>query len=320
VKDARLSAIALLVPLGLVGHFIQLAGEDFPWSVHALERYYVTPGWHLWLHPVVPAGIAVALAGAAIGLVIRRTDRWLLAVVGLYAAHYLTYPFRIRNHMTFMFAELVMIGGVLVIARSDRARREGWAMIGAALVLCITYASAALHKTNTEFLAFDAARSSAVDGLTTFFIYGDLGNEPPRWAMALAIYGTIAIEALAPILAWRVERLRIPMVLALFAFHFPHVAVMNVADYPMIASAFYPAFFRENDFARVLEHMRPSVYTVLGAVIGVALQLWFMPWIGALTLFGIVVTALWGWSAAAMIRSLTARKITVADAHPAEVG
>ena len=88
---------------------------------------------------------------------------------------------------------------------------------GMAAVLCVTYLFAAIHKTNENFLAFDAARSSAVDGLTTFWIYGDLGEEPPVWAMAVAIYGTIALEALAPIVAWRVRRLRVPVILALFA-------------------------------------------------------------------------------------------------------
>lgn len=318
MSDARLRAIAILLPIGLVGHFIQLAGEDFP---RALERYYVTPGWHLFLPPYVPAAIASALACATIGLAYKRTPPWLAAVALFYAAHYLTYPFRIRNHMTLMLAELVVIAGVWLIGRRGPAARvDRWAMTGAAAVLCVTYASAALHKVNSEFLAFDPARSSAIDGLTTFWIYGDLGSEPPRWAMALAIYGTIAIEALAPIVAWRVARLRVVAILALFAFHFPHVAVMNVADYPMIASAFYPALFSHAHFRLLLRHARPSAITIGGAAIGMALQLWFMPWLGALTAFGILVAGLWGWAAAAMIRTLVPRKRPTAGARAAVVG
>jgi hypothetical protein len=307
--DLRVRAIALLLVPGFVGHFIQLAGEDSPWTDWAALRYWHTPGWHLELHPSVPIAIAAALVLAVIGLVVRRTRRWMVAIAILYAAHYLTYPYRIRNHMTHMLAELTIFGGISAIVwlsgKKPSHSTERAAMNGMAAVLCVTYVSAALHKVNANFLAFDAARSSAVDGLTTFWIYGDLGSAPPLWAMAIAIYGTIAIEALAPIVAWRVHALRVPAVLVLFAFHMPHVAVMNVADYPMIASAFYPAFFSHAHFRIFMRHARrPNAYTVGGAILGAALQLWFMPYFGALMALGIFVLALWGWAAGAMIRML----------------
>lgn len=305
-RDERVQAIAILLVPALVGHAIQLAGEDVPWADWARLRYFHTPGWHLLLPPEVPVLIAVGLAVATIGLAVRRSRPWMVAIIALYAAHYLTYPYRIRNHMTFMLAQLAMLAGVWWIGRgARRIHVDGWAVRGMAAVLCVTYGSAALHKINTRFTSFDPTRSAAVEGLTTFWIYGDLGSMPPVWAIAVAIWGTIVIEALAPILAWRVHVLRVPLVLVLFAFHFPHVAVMNVADYPMIASAFYPALFTRAHFRLVLRHARrPNAFNVLGAALGVAAQLWFIPWWGRLTIFGIGVMALWGWASGAMIRML----------------
>lgn len=305
-RDERIQAIAILLVPGMVGHTLQLLGEDVPWADWARLRYFHTPGWHLLLPPEAVVLVAVGLAVAVIGLAVRRSRPWLLAIIALYAAHYLTYPYRIRNHMTFVLAQLTMLAGVWWIGRRhDRRDVDRWAVRGMAAVLCVTYVSAALHKINTSFTSFDPARSAAVEGLTTFWIYGDLGSAPPTWAIAVAIWGTIVIEALAPLLAWRVHALRVPLVLVLFAFHFPHVAVMNVADYPMLASVFYPALFPRAHFRLVLRHARgPNAFNVTGAALGVAAQLWFIPWWGPLTIFGIGVMALWGWAAGAMIRML----------------
>lgn len=335
-RDERLRAVSLLLVPAFVGHAIQLLAEDVPWEPWARLRYYYTPGWHLLLPPEVPVAIGVALAVALIGVAVRRTRPWVLAVVVLYATHYLTYPYRIRNHMTHMLAELTMLGGVWALGwlsgavdlrgRGRHALRvDRWAASGMAVVLCITYFFAALHKVNRNFVALDASRSAAVEGLTTFWISGGLGSEPPVWAMAVAVWGTIVIEAAAPILAWRSTRLRVPMILTLFVFHFPHVSAMNVADYPMIASAFYPALFSRAHFRLLLRHARrPSAYTVTGAVVGACAQIWFMPWLGKLTGFGIFVMALWGWAAGAMIRMLAhgahRRARGAASARPAAVG
>lgn len=332
-RDERLTAIALLLVPGFLGHFMQLAGEDHPWAAYARMRYWHTPGWHLYLPQWVPWTIAALLAGAVIGMAIRRTRPWMLAVIGLYVAHYVTYPYRIRNHMTHMLAELTMIGGVWIVGwlsgavdlrgRGPRALRvDRWAANGVAAVLCVTYFFAALHKTNDRFLSFDADRSAAVEGLTTFWIYGDLGSVPPTWAMAMAVYGTVVIEAAAPLIAWRVPRLRVPAVITLFLFHFPHVAVMNVADYPMIASAFYPALFGRAHFRLLLRHARrPNAWNVTGAALGVFGQLWFMPYWGELMALGVFVMALWGWASGAMLRMtlrgvMARRSVDARAAHP----
>lgn len=340
-RDERLRAMALLLLPAFVGHFIQLGGEDMPWKPWAWPRYWVTPGWHLYLSPWIVVAIAVLLAGAIVatfGTTLR--DLWrearparsetpelvrraslarvaALAMIGLYAAHYLTYPYRIRNHMTTMLSELLMLGGVwLVGAWSGAADLRGrgrharlvdrFALNGMAAVLSVIYLFAALHKTNDNFLALDD-RSDAVRGLTTFVIYGDLGSVPPVWARVVATWGTVLIEAAAPLVAWRVPRLRFAMITVLFLFHFPHVAVMNVADYPMIASTFYVALFSRAHFRILLRHMRPNAYTLAGGALGAAGQVWFMPWVGALMVFGIFVMALWGWTMGAMARATLSR-------------
>ncbi len=302
-RDARVQTICVLLVPAFVGHTLQLLGEDTPWAPHAWSRYWFEPGWHLYLPPAVPALIAVALAGAVTGLAVFRTRPWVAAIVVLYAAHYLTYPYRIRNHMTLMLSELVMLGGLWGIDRLRRAppRSDRYVATGIATVLCVTYFFAGFHKINDHFLSL-GPMSAAVQGIDDFWIYGDLGHRAPTWARALAVYGTVVIECLVPLVAWRVPRLTAPAILVLFAFHFPMISVLNVSDYPMLASAFYPALFTRARFRLVLRHARrPTPFTVVGAGIGAAAQLWFMPYWGALTIFGIFVMALWGWAAGAIV-------------------
>jgi hypothetical protein len=331
-KDERLRAIAILALPAFVGHFIQLGTEDMPWEPWAWPRYYTTPGWHLYLSPWVVVAIAVLLALSVFAVFAIEARAWLaprarastlarpaaLAMIALYAAHYLTYPYRIRNHMTTMLSELAMLGGIWLVGwwsgaadlcgRGPRARLvDRYALFGMAAVLCVIYLFAALHKTNDNFLALDE-RSDAVRGLTTFLVYGDLGSVPPTWMKRLATWGTVVIEAVAPVVAWRVPRLRFLAITALFLFHFPHVAVMNVADYPMIASAFYVALFSRAHFRILLRHARPNAFTLAGGALGAAGQLWFMPWVGALTVFGIFVMALWGWTMGAFVRAWAKRR------------
>lgn len=315
LRDPRLRAYcALLVP-AFVGHALQLTAEDTPWAEIALRRYWITPGWHLALAPEIPLVIAVLLGLAVIALALRPSRATLLAVTVFYAAHYLTYPWRIRNHMTTMLGGLVIVSLIWLVARASgalttrdhtmsRARQvDRLAVLGLAVVLAVTYFFAGLHKLNSGFTnPSPDGPSAAVRGLTTFWIYGDLGSVPPSSAVALAIWGTIAIEMIVPIVALLLPRLAVPCIAILMLFHVPHVAVMDVADYPMIASAAYPALV-SRAHARVLaRHLRPNAWTLAGAAIGVGTQLWFMPWFGRLTIFGIGVLAIWGWALGAMAR------------------
>ncbi len=310
--DGRVRAISWLLVPAFIGHTIQLLGEDVPWAGWARVRYWTTPGWHLDVSPWIVIGIAVGLAVAVIGMAVRRSRPWMNAVIVLYAAHYLTYPFRIRNHMTLMLASLLAIGGTWWIARASGAVDrwgEGrysrlvdrYAMRTVAVVLCVTYFFAGLHKTNVGFLCFDE-RSSAFKGVTDFWIYGDLGHRAPDWVVGIAIYGTLVVEYTVPILARLITPLRIWLVIALMLFHFPHIAVMNVADYPMLASAFYPALFTRGHW-RLLERKlyRASRWNVSAAVMAVAAHFWFMPYWGALMVFGAGVVAIWGWWAGSML-------------------
>jgi uncharacterized membrane protein len=319
IADLRLRAyLALLVP-GFVGHAIQLLSEDTPWSQVALRRYWITPGWHLHLPPEVPALIAVLLALAVVALAVRPSRATFLALAMLYAAHYLTYPWRIRNHMTAMLSGLVVVSAVWLVARasgaltrerSEARRVDRIAVTGLAAAITVTYFFAGLHKLNTGFTDPSAeGPSSAVYGLGMFWLYGDLGSVPPGWVVLVAIWGTIAIEMLVPAIAWRVRRLTFAAIFVLMAFHVPHVAVMDVADYPMIASAFYPALLSRGQARLVARRLGPSRWTVGGALLGAATQVWFIPWWGRLTIFGIFVLAIWGWAAGAMIHaSLPARR------------
>ncbi len=320
--DPRLRLVLLFLVPGFVGHTIQLTAEDVPWDPSAWERYWWTPGWHLYLSPWLPVLIAVALGLAVLGMgagAIRDTPHarlldarsprlWALLVAGLYAAHYLTYPFRIRNHMSHMLASLgamALVWCVLLATERRLAprRADRLALDGIAAITCVTYFFAGLHKLNGAFVdvrvdesGASLSGSAAVEGLTTFWVYGDLGERPPEIARLVAAWGTIAIEMAVPFLAWRVARLRALAVATLCAFHVPHVAVMDVADYPMIASSFYPALFSRAEGRLYARYFRPSAWNLTGAALGVATQLWFMPWWGRLTIFGMFVLGFWGWS------------------------
>ncbi|MBX7196586.1 MAG: hypothetical protein K1X94_31325 [Sandaracinaceae bacterium] len=332
--DPRLRLVALLLVPGFVGHALQLTAEDVPWDPAAWERYWWTPGWHLALSPWVPTILAVMLGLAVLAMGAsaahdaphrqvwdaRSPRLWLVVLAIVYAAHYLTYPYRIRNHMSHVLASVGVIAIVwLVLAaregRLDPRRADRLALEGLAVITCVTYFYAGLHKWNAAFVDVrvdEAGRSlsgsAAVEGLTTFWIYGDLGSHPPELARLVAAWGTIAIEMLVPILAWRVRRLRALGVATLCLFHVPHVACMDVADYPMLASCFYPALFPRGEARLYAPSFRPSAWNVTGAAIGVATQLWFMPFWGRLTIFGIAVLALWGYGLGSLAHALVVRR------------
>ena len=69
--DPRLRLVMLFLVPGFVGHTIQLTAEDVPWDGGAWERYWWTPGWHLFVEPWVIVAIAVMLGLAVLGLVPR---------------------------------------------------------------------------------------------------------------------------------------------------------------------------------------------------------------------------------------------------------
>jgi hypothetical protein len=294
-----------------VGHTIQLTTEDAPWAVASWERSWITPGWHLALPLWVPLVIAIGLAVSVLALAARPGRATFLAVAAFYAAHYLSYPWRIRNHMSTMLAGLVVVALVMLVARASGAlvpgrssarRVDAIAVRGLGVVIAIQYFFAGLHKLNPGFIdPSPTGLSAAVDGTTRFWIYGDLGSSPPGWVLWIAIAGTIAIELGAPIVALLVPRLSMVALAVLMIFHLPQVAVMDVADYPMIASAFYPALVSHRGALRVARHLGASRWTIGGATLGVSAQLWFMPWWGGLTIFGMFVLGLWGWSLGAMV-------------------
>ncbi len=315
-RDPRLRIIALLLAPAFVGHFVQLMREDTPWTYEAGVRYLVTPGWHHALPYEACMALAAAVPIAMIGMLAFRSRGWLLAVCGTYLLHYLSWPFRIRNHMTLMLSSLVVIGVLTAIAARAGAinartgegpsadAADDRVVWGVALVLCITYFFAGFHKMNPRFTSADPGLSSAAMGIADFLRHGGITRAPPAWLMGSIGWLSIGIELAVPIIAWRVNRLTVPCVLVLMGFHFPMVAVMNVADYPMLASAFWPALFTRGQWEALEARLRPSRWTVTGAAVGVAAQFWFMPWWGWLTGFGVGVMALWGWAAGAMVQGL----------------
>ena len=312
ISDGRVRAFAALMLPCFIGHAIQLLDEDKPWTELAARRYWITPGWHLHLPPAVPIALAGLLVLAVVAVAVRRDRASMLALFAAYAAHYFTYPFRIRNHMTTMLFGLGVLALVWGVARASGALREPdprartvdrMAARGLAAVITVQYLFAGLHKLNPVFTdASVDSPSVAIQGLTTFWIYGDLGSVPPAWARGLAAWGSIAIELTAAPIAWLAPRFAFGAVLVLLAFNVPIVSALDIADYPMIASAFFPALLTRAQWRLLAPQLRPSRWTALGAVAGGATQLWFMPWWGPMSAYGICVLALWGWAVGALAR------------------
>ncbi len=322
LADVRLRwYCALLVPC-FVGHVLQIHSEDEPWAEWAWENALVNGGWHQlmpdWVPWAVAAALGVSIALLGVALLWRRHERVaFLTLTTFYFLHYVTYPWRIRNHMTTMLGGLVVVALVWGIAWAKGAfdgeatfgrRVDRMAVKGLGVVIAIQYFFAGLHKINAGFLdpSVDGT-SAAIAGLTEFWIHGDLGSVPPAWARYAATYGTVVIEMGAPLLALLRPRLAPLCIAVLMAFHFPQVAVMNVADYPMIASTSYVGLLTLSDAHAIARRLRPSRWTLAGALAGAGLQLWFMPYWGALMVFGIFVMALWGWALGAMVHAQWAR-------------
>src|SRR5262245_49642149 len=59
--DSRLRAFSMLICFGLIGHICQLISEDRFWDPQARTAMWISPGWHLALHPLVPLTVGFAL-------------------------------------------------------------------------------------------------------------------------------------------------------------------------------------------------------------------------------------------------------------------
>ena len=87
----------------------------------------------------------------------------------------------------------------------------------------------------------------------------------------------------------------------MLAFHFPHINVLGAADYLLDAGGPYPALFSRERW-RLLEcDLRVVSWPkLLAAGLAVVVHLWWrLP--GFLTTFGILVAAMWGYGAMAIL-------------------
>jgi len=312
--DPRVRMVDLLLVPAFAGHALQLLREDKPWLDGAAIKYWTTPGWHLFLPPWVIVALAVVLAGCVVGLGLGRSRRWVVVVWLAYLAHYLTYPYRIRNHMTTLLLGLTVQAVPLLLAwrwgasdlrgRGPHTERvDRWIARGIAGVVVVTYLSAGLHKLNAAYLTPDPEVSPAARVARDFLYAGELtGYYPPRWVLVGAIGLSLASELLLPTAILLFERWQYLLVAALLLFHVPLVAAFNVSDYPMIASAFFPCLLTRRSWERLQARLvRPDLFTIGGALTGLGVQVWFMPWWGWMPAYGLMVVALWGWAIGAMV-------------------
>ena len=304
----------LLMLPAFYAHSLQLMREDKPWLDDAFIKYWTTPGWHLYLSPWFILALAAAMWLCVLGLTAFRTRHWTIALWLMYLAHYMTYPYRIRNHMTTLLMGLTLQAVVLLIGWAIGAadlkgrgphveRIDQWIARGLAGIIVIIYLSAGFHKLNWGYLTIDPEKSSGAETIRLFVYHGGLTSYyPPDWILAGGIYGSLFCELLLPLLILTMRRFQYPLIACMLLFHLPLISVMNVSDYPMIASIFYPALFTLVLWNRLEPHIaRIGVWQIGGAILGMSAQIWFMPWWGWMTTFGVVVMGLWGWAIGAMI-------------------
>lgn len=331
--DPRLRAVLVLLAPAFLGHAVQLAAEDA--RADAWERYWTTPGWHLWLPPAMPLGIGVLLAVAVLAMSLsalrdapRRRTRdarvgvalgapraWLVVVTLLFIAHYVTFPFRIRNHMGHLLALLGGASLALAVLRLSRERvppRPMDALVLQSIVLmtCVTYAFAGLHKLNAAFLDVDlhdasGPLSAGARAVAVVWRRVGLDGPPPTTLQHLAVWGTVALELFAPLLAWRAPRVRVVAIASLLAFHALTILAMPAADYALIVCAGLPAFVSRAEALRLAPQLRPSRANALGAALGVLAQATLGPArssISSMSMLGALALGLIGWCGAALAR------------------
>lgn len=322
--DPRLRMVCCLLVPALMGHGLQIAVEDG--GADGWERVAWSPGWHQHLHPMVLVVVASGLSISALATTIsawrdapvdepssRSARTWALLVTVLFAAHSLTFPFRVRNHMSHLLAVLGAVALVssirLATGRSLTLRRaDELSLEGVALVTLVTYFFAGLHKLNASFLdvRIDGAGASitgsaAIDVLRVLWRRAGLGERPPELVRLAAAWSAIVIELFVPFIAWRVARVRALALTTLCFFHVPHVSVMQASDYPMIMTLGYPAFLSREEAESLRPHLNPSAWNVSAASMGVALHLALMPRPTVLTAFGVLVMGLWGWGLGSLV-------------------
>src|SRR5262245_24668519 len=163
--DLRFRAFGFLILFGLIGHFAQLVSDDRFWDAQSRTEMWISPGWHLEIHPVVSLAIAVLLLLAVLSGIVWR-KRFLLGIVAvLYVLHFFSYPYRIRNHMTFVLATQVFLLLSLLVTRtfgtkSSELNNPPTVLIdrhicnGLALILVINYFFSGFHKLNKVFFSF----------------------------------------------------------------------------------------------------------------------------------------------------------------------
>jgi hypothetical protein len=325
----RFRAFALLILFGLIGHFAQLVTEDRFWDAEYRAAMWISPGWHLDIHPLISLALAACLLCAVVaGLVVRK--RVMSAIVALfYILHFFSYPFRIRNHMTFMLATQGFLLLSLLVTRTARTRASELSQStnvlidnhicnGLAVILLINYFFAGFHKLNTAFLSFDLNVSEGAATIQSFLSAGHISDHAPHWLLVLLLPGAILCEMVLPTLIWTIGSVRELFILIMLAFHFPMVTTLGASDYPMIVIAFYPVLFTEGHWA-AFEHellTRWNWMNVVGVIVGIAAHWRFTVEWTPNTVYGIFVAGLWGFAAVTLTKCSIARVATQPAVQP----
>jgi hypothetical protein len=285
-SDLRFDLFAVIFALGTLHHELQFIIEQQatgPVSEYMERWARVKPsiGWSS------EVGLALHLADLVISTLILVLP-WRRALMCTLAPTWLVSQLasleRIPAHNGLMaggLAIVLILGTAELVERALRRDRHalstdwlGWTVTGLTWICGLTYAFAAFHKLNQGWFSPEIS-PAAVFLLRPIKVLSALLSNPldsiKAFLVPLGMYGTIAIEALIPILlALRKTRL-LGCFVGLALFHLPMLAD-GFGGFPTLILAFYPLFLSAEQvrdlMARCLKPTRWRLWctVVLGGV------------------------------------------------------
>lgn len=251
-SDLRLEVFAVVFALGTIFHELEFLIEQarigpFTEYMERWSRVAPSTGWPS------SVGLTLHLANVAISLLLMllpRRRELLCLLAPMFFLSQLASPDRIPSHSGLMAGGLLVVsilGAAEWLERLGRRARSaamgtdwvGWTLAGLACVCSLTYLFACFYKLNPVWF------SSQSPALSFLMFESILARVGPLWGVEgvlapAAIYGTLLVEALLPVLLLGRRTWAVGCFVGI-AFHVP-MLIRNVADFPTLIVAFYPAF------------------------------------------------------------------------------
>lgn len=295
--DPRLRISLLCLAFGAIAHQANQSAVVWWWQMGGLEFSWGSPGWHnalpFWFY--IP--LCALCLTCSVGVMFFQQRTWVLTLTLSIAMEYLTYPLKVPNHLNVILLALTLCSAVWIRTRRrhpsvvDSRLADGMVGVVIAFYLCTS-----LHKMNSSFLSSSLDQSAAVgtlEAIRSLFWLTDSTSAPLRIAFA---YGSVFIELVAPLIAWRSPKFRPLAILALFLFHLPMITRLGIIEFPWILSSLFPCFFSVPEWLWIEKRAREIPPTALAAaVLGILVSALMTPSYSWKSVFGTAELAVWGY-------------------------